>query len=53
MGVMGLDVLIDAQLYICSRRQCDDSFPRKKDVFLFQPPVQSGRGMEELKNLEV
>jgi hypothetical protein len=36
---MALDTLIDAQLYMCSRRHCDDSLPKKKDVFLFQPPV--------------
>jgi hypothetical protein len=32
---MGLDALIDAQLYMHNRRQCDDSLPEKKDVFLF------------------
>jgi hypothetical protein len=51
--VMGLDALIDAQLYMRCRRQCDDSHPKKKYAFLFQPPVQSGRRIEEPKNLEV
>jgi hypothetical protein len=27
---MGLDALIDAQLYMRSRRQCDDSLPKKR-----------------------
>jgi hypothetical protein len=36
---MTLDTLIDAQLYMHSRRHCDDSLPEKKDAFLFQPPV--------------
>jgi hypothetical protein len=48
---MRLDALIDAQLYMRSKRQCDDSFPEKK--MLFQPPAQFGRGIEELKSLEV
>jgi hypothetical protein len=26
---------------------------REKDTFLFQPPMQSGRGIEEPKSLEV
>jgi hypothetical protein len=50
---MGLDALIDARLYMRSRRQCDNSLPERKDVFLFQPSTQSGRMIEELKNLEV
>jgi hypothetical protein len=27
---MGLDVLSGAQLYMCSKRQYDDSFPQKR-----------------------
>jgi hypothetical protein len=50
---MGLDTLIDTQLYMRSRRQCDDSLPEKKDDFLFQPPMQSGHGIEEAKSLKV
>jgi hypothetical protein len=50
---MGLDAVIDAQLYMRSRRQCDDSLPEKKDDFMFQPPTQSGRGIEEPKSLKV
>jgi hypothetical protein len=50
---MGLDELIDAQLYMHSRRRCGDSLPEKKVVFLFQPLAQSGRGIEEPKSLEV
>jgi hypothetical protein len=53
MGVIRLDALIDAQLYMRSRRQCDDSLPEKKDAFLFQQPVQSRREIEELNSLEV
>jgi hypothetical protein len=36
------------QLYRRSRRQGDDSFP-KKGAFLFQQPVHSGHGIEEPK----
>jgi hypothetical protein len=50
---MGLDVLIDAHLYMRNRRQCDDSLTEKKDAFLFQPPAQSRRGIEEPKSLDV
>jgi hypothetical protein len=50
---MGLDALSDAQLYMRSRQQYDDSLPEKKDGFLFQPPTQSERGIEEPKSLEV
>jgi hypothetical protein len=53
MRVMGLDALINAQLYMCSRRQCDDSLHEKKDVFLFQSPAQSERRIEEPKSLKV
>jgi hypothetical protein len=35
---MGLDTLIDAQLYMRSRRQCDDSLPEKKMNFCFNHP---------------
>jgi hypothetical protein len=51
--VMGLDALIDARLYMRSRRQCDNSLPERKDVFLFQPSTQSGRMIKELKSLKV
>jgi hypothetical protein len=50
---MGLDALSDAQLYMCSRRQYDNSLPERKDVVLFQPPTQSRCGIEEPKSLEV
>jgi hypothetical protein len=50
---MGLDALSSAQLYMCSRRQCDESFPRNKDAFLFQSPALSGHETEESKSLEV
>jgi hypothetical protein len=50
---MGLDALINAQLYMRSRRQCDDSLHEKKDVFLFQPTAQFRHGIEELKSLKV
>jgi hypothetical protein len=36
--VMGLDVLNDAQLYMRSRRQYDDSLPKKKMHFYFNHP---------------
>jgi hypothetical protein len=49
---MGLDSLIDAQLYMCSRQQCDDSLPEEKDGFLFQPTTHSRCGIEELKHLQ-
>jgi hypothetical protein len=49
---MGLDALSDAQLDMRSGRQCDDSLT-EKNVFLFQPPAQSGRGIEGPKSLEV
>jgi hypothetical protein len=51
--VMGLDALSNALLYMRSRRQYDDSLLEKKDVFLFQPPAQSRRGIKETKSLEV
>jgi hypothetical protein len=35
------------QLCMGGRRREDDSFPEKKDNFLFQPPAQSERGCEE------
>jgi hypothetical protein len=53
MGVMELDALIDDQLYMHNRRQCDVSLPEKKDAFLFQPPAQSRRGIEEPKSFKV
>jgi hypothetical protein len=37
------------QLYRRNRQQFDDSLPQKKVHFLFQQPMQSGRGIEELK----
>jgi hypothetical protein len=40
--------------FICGA--CDNvmiHFPRKKDVVLFQPLAQPGRGIEEQKSLEV
>jgi hypothetical protein len=36
--VMGLDALSDARLYIHSRRQYDDSLPKKKMYFYFNHP---------------
>jgi hypothetical protein len=50
---MGLDMLINAQLCMRSKRQYDDSLPEKKDAFLFQSPAQSGCEIEETKSLEV
>jgi hypothetical protein len=51
--MMRRNMLSGAQLYMRSRQQCNDSFPKEKDAFLFQPPTRSGRGIEELKSLEV
>jgi hypothetical protein len=50
---VGLDAFIDTQLYMRSKQQCDDSLSEKKDVFLFQAPAQSERGIDETKSLEV
>jgi hypothetical protein len=36
--VMGLDAIIDAQFYMHSRQQCDDSLPEKKISFYFNHP---------------
>jgi hypothetical protein len=44
MGVMGLNALIDAQLYMRSRRQCDDSLPEKKVYFCFNHPPNLDAG---------
>jgi hypothetical protein len=41
---MGHDVPSDVQLYMCSRRQCDDSFPEKKISFCFNHPHDPDMG---------
>jgi hypothetical protein len=51
---MGLDALIDAQLYMHSRRQCDDSLPEKKrclSILTTHAICTRDRGVE--KSLEV
>jgi hypothetical protein len=47
--VMGLDALIDAQLYMCSRRQCDDSLPNKNMYFCFNRPPNLKAGSNSRK----
>jgi hypothetical protein len=42
---MGLDTLIDAQPYMCSRRQCDDSLLEKKMPFCFNHPRNPDVGL--------
>jgi hypothetical protein len=49
---MGLDVLSGAQLYIL-QATVRQFVSLEKDVFLFQPPAQSGRGIEKPKSLKV
>jgi hypothetical protein len=58
MGVMGLDALIDAQLYMHSRQQCDDSHPEKKCLSIsttraIQTRDQGAKMFGSLKDSEV
>jgi hypothetical protein len=46
---MGLDTLNDAQLYMRSRRQCDDSLPKKNMSFCFNHPHNPDTGSRSQK----
>jgi hypothetical protein len=46
---MGLYALIDAQLYMRSRRQCDDSLLDKKMHFCFNHPRNQDGGSRSQK----
>jgi hypothetical protein len=47
--VMGLDALSDAQLYMRSRQQYDDSLPEKKMHFYFNHPRNPNAGSSSRK----
>jgi hypothetical protein len=46
---MGLDAFIDAQLYMRSMRQCDDSLSEKKMHFCFNHPRNPNAGLRSQK----
>jgi hypothetical protein len=46
---MGLDALSDAQLYMRSRQQYDDSLPEKKMDFCFNHPRNPDVGLRSQK----
>jgi hypothetical protein len=44
---MGLGTHSGVQLYMCGRRQCDDSFPEKKIPFCFNHPRDPAVGLSQ------